>query len=259
MNEASPASLYRTVNLGHLNLPLWPKCGYILVKDLKVWATQLNGYFGPAQFDAPDMWSQLSPELLYSAFPPCSGPSPPTALMHITKHFKSNPQGFPEILQSLLISDGLTGAPVSMWTVKSTKIWAFLCCSRCSGASTGLRAPLSECLTLCTTVPVITVINLNLNQSLWSGSAHSLTLVVPTLLEGTLPGGMTPWSPPSTCRPIQYFSGALERWAPSLKKLHPAHCSFHLLSEPGILAQIYHLMPKRRADWFHAIYREIRG
>lgn len=133
-----------------------------------------------------------------------------------------------------------------MWTVKSTKIRAFLCCSRCSGASTGLRAPLSECLTLCTTVPVITVINLNLNQSLWSGSAHSLTLVVPTLLEGTLPGrhySLVPTLNMSANLVFLRGPGKLSSISES-----PAHCSFHLLSEPGILAQIYHLMPKRTAD-----------
>lgn len=137
-----------------------------------------------------------------------------------------------------------------MWTVRSTNIRAFLC-------GTGLHAPLSERLTLCAAVPVITVLNLNLNQPLWSGSAHSLTFAVPTLPEGTLPGRHYSLAPTFNMSANLVFlrgPGKLSSISES-----PAHCSFHLLLEPGILAQIYHLMPKRRADLIHRIHREIRG
>lgn len=54
------SSLQWVISLGHLNLPLWPMCSYIFLKDFKVWSTEMNGYLSPAQFGAPDIWPKLS-------------------------------------------------------------------------------------------------------------------------------------------------------------------------------------------------------
>ena len=148
----------------------------------------------------PDMWSQLSyvQNCSFLPFLPTVGHGLPATLMHITQHFKSNPQGFPRGTVVLSVSNGLKGAPVSVWSVKSTKIQMFLCMRQRNTLGSTLHTPSVVCLTLCTAVPVIILTNLNLNQSLWSGSAH-WHFQCQHDLRGILPGrhcssGPPPWT-----------------------------------------------------------------